>query len=117
MHGTISEPGPDTTGAATVKIDAKLPAAAAVLHVVIRGTPLANGGVNMSDGLVRLGVPGTPDLYRGPIISLDGTNIVAQVSDASGATLVLNMRLVVDDGSHTVGGTVTARQGVSSGGN
>ena len=117
-RGSIAETGPDSSGHATVTINATLPSAGgAQLHVLIRGTALADGGVNMQDGSVHLGVAGAPNLYHGRIVSLDGTNITASVHNAAGVTLDITMQFVVDQGSQTVGGTVTARQGVSARGN
>jgi hypothetical protein len=117
-RGTIAETGPDNSGRSTVKLNLSLPeAGGGRLNVVIRGAPLADGGVDMRDSSVRLGTASAPDLYRGQIVSLNGTNIVADVHNSGGATLTIRMQLVVDEGSHTVGGTVTARQGVSPRGN
>ncbi len=114
IQGSIRETQPDASGRSTVTIDTVLPAAGdAQLHVVIDGTSLGDGGVRMDGSTVRLGTPAEPALYRGRILSLDGTNIVAHLRDANGTRITLTMELTVDTQSNAVGGTVSAQPGGS----
>ena len=111
-HGSIRQTSSDTTGLATVTIDAGLTSVPnARLRVTVEGTPLADGGVNMRSGLVSLGVAGTPNLYHGTIVSLDGTSIRASVRGPNGKPVALAMNFSVDAAANTVGGTVSARPG------
>ena len=65
VRGTIRQTSP-APGRAAVVITARLSSLPGVrLRVVIEGTPLADGGVSMDHGTVRLGVTGTPDVFHG----------------------------------------------------
>ena len=78
------------------------------LHILIEGHPIAGGGVEMTRGDVTLGTGSEPHIYRGRITALNGTDIEAQVSDASGASLTLIARLQIDPASGTAAGTLSA---------
>jgi sulfoxide reductase heme-binding subunit YedZ len=80
------------------------------LHILIEGTPIDGGGVQMTRGEVTLGTGSEPHLYRGAVTALNGTEIEAQVSDAGGGSLMLNARLQIDAGG-TVAGTLNATAG------
>jgi hypothetical protein len=85
------------------------------LGVVIEGARLANGGVNMERGTVHLGVPGAPNLFRGTVVTLRGTDVVASLRAVNDSTVALTMHFTVDGASKTVAGTVSARPGGSDG--
>jgi hypothetical protein len=105
----------DDNGRVSISIDAVLSGASnAHLHVVITGTPLADGGVQMDRGTVRLGVAGVPDLYDGNISRLSGTSITADARSRAGETISMHMELTIDD-SNQVGGTASAVLGGSDG--
>ncbi|MFZ0089337.1 MAG: ferric reductase-like transmembrane domain-containing protein [Solirubrobacteraceae bacterium] len=78
------------------------------LHLLIEGHPIDGGGVAMRAGEVTLGTGSEPHLYRGRVTALEGTNIHAQVTSASGAALALIARLRIDPTGDTVTGTLTA---------
>ena len=80
------------------------------LHIVIEGTPIGGGGVEMTRGDVTLGTRSEPHLYRGAVTALEGTEIGARVSDAGGASLILNARLQIDPRG-AVAGTLSATAG------
>jgi hypothetical protein len=80
------------------------------LHILIEGTPVDGGGVQMTRGDVTLGTGSEPHLYRGTVTALNGTEIEAQVSDAGGASLILNARLQIDQGG-AAAGTLSATAG------
>ena len=74
------------------------------------GTPIGGGGVEMTRGDVTLGTRSEPHLYRGAVTALEGTEIGARVSDAGGASLILNARLQIDPRG-AVAGTLSATAG------
>jgi Ferric reductase like transmembrane component len=114
-RGTISESGGVQGQRATVAIDVALPGArGARLRVVIVGTALDGGGVRMDNGTVQLGPAGTPDLYRGVVTSLSGTNVAATASGRDGTRISLAMEFQLGDGN-AIAGTVSARSGGSDG--
>lgn len=78
------------------------------LHILIEGHPIDGGGVAMTRGDVTLGTGSEPHLYRGRVTALTGTDIEAQVSDASGAALNLTAQLQIDPGGGTAAGTLSA---------
>ena len=79
------------------------------LQVVITGSPLAGGGVQMDTGTVHIGLAGA-DLYQGRITSLSGTHVAATARAADGSRIILSMDFTVDN-ANAVGGTVSARRG------
>jgi len=82
------------------------------LHILIEGHPLGGGGVEMTRGEVTLGTGPEPHLYRGGVTALNGTDIEARVSNATGGSLALSARLQIDPESETVTGTLNAAPGV-----
>ena len=78
------------------------------LHILIEGHPIDGGGVAMTRGDVTLGTGAEPHLYRGTVTALNGTDIQAQVSAASGAALALTAQLQIDPGGGTATGTLSA---------
>jgi methionine sulfoxide reductase heme-binding subunit len=117
VQGSIRESS-SGAGRETVTIAARLSSQpGARLRVVIEGAPLANGGVTMDRGTVDLGVAGAPNLWSGPVVSLNGSDVVATVRTASGSTAALTMNFSVDGTTNRVGGTVSAQAGGTANGN
>jgi sulfoxide reductase heme-binding subunit YedZ len=113
VRGAITQT--DAGARSTVTIDAVLPAAGnARLRVVIEGAPLSGGGVSMSQGTVRLGTDGAPDLYQGYITRLSGTSVAATARSQAGKRISLAMDFTVDN-ANVVGGTVSAVLGGADG--
>jgi hypothetical protein len=77
------------------------------LHIQIEGQPLAEGGVQMTSSRVTLGNATDPGTFAGRIVSLQGTDVQAELSDRMGAGLTLVARLRIDGETGNVGGTVT----------
>jgi hypothetical protein len=108
-RGSIRRASSDATGVSRLTIATILPAIHnARLRVVIEGTPLADGGVAMTSSSVRLGVAGEPDLYRGTVVNLDGTNVLATMHAVDGARVSVSMHFSLDATSDVVTGTVSA---------
>jgi sulfoxide reductase heme-binding subunit YedZ len=53
------------------------------LAIVLHGTP-SGGGVALSSGQVQIGLPGTASAYAGPVVQLEGHQLVAAVTGQDG---------------------------------
>lgn len=78
------------------------------LRIRIDGHPAAGGGVAMTSSALALGPSSNPDLYRGRVSSLAGTNIEGSLSDSGGSAITLVARLQIDPASGVAAGTATA---------
>ena len=77
------------------------------LEIRIEGQPLGGGGVAMQASRVTLGPPNEPSLYRGQLVQLRGSHLMATVSNGNGAVR-LNVDLSIDQATQRVSGTATA---------
>jgi Ferric reductase like transmembrane component len=78
------------------------------LIVTLQGTP-DGAGVSLQRGSVRVGPAGSPAAYAGPVVALDGQQLVANLSSQSGSRAQARIRLQV------VGGRATGRLTIRSG--
>jgi hypothetical protein len=103
----------DRAGRLTVRIDGALRGVTKDhLEILIHGVPLENGGVAMEQSRVRMGT--TTPLYRGTIVALQGTRLVAAMrSDQQRLQLGLNLQIGRDG---RVEGAVHATRGSSGSG-
>lgn len=79
------------------------------LAIHLRGQPIDGGGIQMNSSAVTLGPRSNPAQYRGQVTSLDGTNIVAQLSDGSGKQMSVVARLQLSPDGGSASGTVSAK--------
>lgn len=101
----------ELSGAGLVVIDIR-----AVLHgsspgtleIQVQGQPLIGGGVSMTDSEASIGPPGQPLLYQGRLRSLQGTRLLASVSNGNESAR-LDVRLSIDQTTNRLTGTVTAQ--------
>lgn len=77
------------------------------LEIQIQGQPVQGGGVSMTDSRVSIGPPGQPLLYQGKLTSLQGSRLLASVSNGNDARS-LDVRLTISPGSNRLSGNVTA---------
>jgi hypothetical protein len=70
----------------------------------------------MTASRVTLGPPASPGLYRGKITALQGTNLAARVSSASGPTLDLRATLQIASAQSVTGVVSAAAAGSGAGG-
>lgn len=86
----------DRAGRLTVRVDGALRGVTKDhLEILIHGVPLENGGVAMEQSRVRMGT--TTPLYRGTIVALNGTRLVAAMrSNHQRLQLGLNLRITRD---------------------
>ena len=107
VHGTFSTSSPGSDGLVTVGLSATAGGGAkGLLHVVLRGVPLENGGVQMTGSRVSFGPRQAPQAYSGEIVSLEGSRLVASVQDSRGDALDLTLLLRLDSSSRTLSGSL-----------
>jgi Ferric reductase like transmembrane component len=109
ISGSISQnPGP-APGLVAVKIATSFSGPpSGRLDIEIDGEPLEGAGVSLRSSRVTLGSTLTPAIYRGRIVALNGTRLVASVVSQGGHHLSLQVALAVDSGAGTVSGTLAA---------
>jgi methionine sulfoxide reductase heme-binding subunit len=85
------------------------------LRVRLGGVPIGSGGLSMTGSQVDLAAAGAPAVLQGRILSLQGQQFLARVSDGAGTVLDLHVNLQIDTANNRVTGTV-AGSPVGSGG-
>jgi DMSO/TMAO reductase YedYZ heme-binding membrane subunit len=109
LAGSLHQSASPETGLASIDIRLAMSGGATgPLDVRITGQPVGSG-VAMTQGAVSLGRPGKAGSYKGRIIALDGTRMVAEASSADGTQLRLQIELSIDQSTGTVSGTVQAQ--------
>jgi hypothetical protein len=78
------------------------------LDIEIDGQPVGGGGVSLRSSHVTLHSTSTPAIYRGRIVALNGSRLVASVRGNEGHGLSLQVALAVNTGAGTVSGTLAA---------
>jgi methionine sulfoxide reductase heme-binding subunit len=97
------------SGGAIVDLELRLTGGATGrLRIRLGGTPLGSGGLSMTGSQVDLLANGLPSVMEGKIVSLEGQQLEAHVSDGSGSALSLHASLNIDGGSGAVTGTLRA---------
>ncbi len=108
LDGTVSVTGPDVSGREKVVLSMRLSSDGVPLVVTLLGNAV-DGGVALTSSNVTLGS------LRGQVTSLEGTSIGATVS-GQGAADALAMQLNIDQGQHTVSGSVSGTSAANNGG-
>jgi hypothetical protein len=84
FSGRLTQTAPDANGDAIVVIDATWPGRnAGRVHVVLQGTALSGGGVEMQRSRAYLGSIAVPTQYHGQITALHGSHVEARVSGSN----------------------------------
>jgi len=109
VSGSIKQgPGP-VPGLVAVKIATSFSGPpSGRLDIEIDGQPVGEGGVSLRSSHVTLDSSSTPTIYRGRIVALNGTRLLARVLSSDGHGLSLQLALAVDSGAGTVSGTLAA---------
>jgi hypothetical protein len=117
LSGSIrQDPGPGR-GLVAVKIATSFSGPpSGRLDIEIDGQPLGEGGVSLRSSHVTLHSTSTPAIYRGRIVALNGSRLVASVRSSDGRGLSLQVTLAVDSGAGTVSGTLAASPTSTEGG-
>jgi len=99
-----------SSGLAAVKVSLRLSGGEdRRLRLRIEGQPSQGGGVAMTSSAVTLGTRANPALYRGRIVSLQGTSIGAVATRGDGHSLTLQLNLSLDAASGVASGTVAGQ--------
>lgn len=107
--GTQSETGPDANGLVSVVISGNLEGSTTgSLRLVLTGQPAEDGGVSLTGSEVDIGPPSAPKELTGHVTELEGTTVVASLSDARGDTVIATISLELSR-SETVRGEVQLR--------
>lgn len=107
LRGTIVQSRRDASGLVTVQVAAV--SGGERVGVWLRGAPLSGGGVSVRSSRLSLGTNSEPNLYVGPLRTLDRARMSAVVQDARGSRLAVTVRLRIDRRRGTVTGTLAAR--------
>ena len=86
------------------------------LDIEIDGQPAGGGGVSLRSSHVTLHNTSTAAVYRGRIVALNGSRLVASVRSGEGHDLSLQVALAVNSGAGTVSGTLAASPTATEGG-
>jgi hypothetical protein len=115
LSGTVNQA--PTSGGAVVDLSLRVTGRVhGLLRVRIAGVPVdAGGGLSMTGSQVDLAVAGTRSALQGQIVSLQGEQFTARVSDHNGTVLDLQASLSIDDQSNTVTGTMSGAPAGSGG--
>jgi Ferric reductase like transmembrane component len=117
LSGSIKQgsgPGP---GLVAVKIATSFSGPpAGRLDIEIDGRPVGEGGVSLGSSHVTLHSTSTAAVYRGRIVALNGSRLVASVRSSAGHSLSLQVNLAVNAGAGIVSGTLSASPTASEGG-
>ncbi len=107
LSGTVKQT--QAPGGAIVDLALQLSGGArGKLRVRLAGSPLDGGGLSLTGSQVDLLASGLPSLMAGQIVSLQGTDLLARVSDGSGSALNLNASLNIDGQTGAVSGALSA---------
>jgi DMSO/TMAO reductase YedYZ heme-binding membrane subunit len=106
LSGTVSQEA--AAGGAIVELSLRLGGGASgQMRVRLGGQPLATGGLSLTGSQVALTAAGMPSAMVGKIVSLEGDQLEARVSDASGSVVDLRASLTIDQNTGDVSGTMT----------
>jgi sulfoxide reductase heme-binding subunit YedZ len=107
FSGTVNETA--AGGGATVTIAGTLSGGTkATLQIVIEGTALSGGGVQMNHSTATLGTAASPRMYQGSVTNLDGSSLDASVRNSAGAVVRLAVDLNLGASETTFSGSVSA---------
>jgi hypothetical protein len=116
LAGTIRQVSGAEPGLVTVKIATGFSGPpSGHLDIEIDGHPVEEGGVSLSSSRVTLVSATAPTIYRGQILALNGTRLIARVMDGKGQPLSLRVALGIDAGAGTVSGTLAATSAAGAG--
>jgi hypothetical protein len=107
LDGTLTQSGAGRS--TTVTIDVAVVGTDARVRIVLEGTALDDGGLALSHGTVQVGPSSQPNRYSGPVTSLNGGDLRAQLTDGSGSTAVAAIRLQIDPTTEHVTGAIDVR--------
>lgn len=106
LSGSVAQTA--APGGAIVEIGLRLTGGATgELRVRLGGTPLSGGGLSLTGSQVDLTGPGLVSALAGKVLSLNGNQFVARVSDRAGKVMQLRADLSIDQNTGAVAGTLS----------
>ena len=112
VTGSVTTSGAES-GSRTVTISGKGQSPVAY-RITITGPALDGGGVQMTSSQVTFGPDSQPNRYGGAVTALNGSDMRAAVTDASGAAVRLDINLTIT--GQSASGTLTASSGTAPSG-
>jgi DMSO/TMAO reductase YedYZ heme-binding membrane subunit len=114
LSGTIDETS--EPGGAIVNLSLQVSGQVhGLLRVRLGGVPVGGSGLSMTGSQVDFAPAGAPSAFQGRIVSLQGEEFTARVSDGAGTALDLHSQLQIDNSAGTVTGTLSGSPVSSSG--
>ena len=106
LSGTVAQTS--APGGAIIELGLQLSGSVTgQLRVRMGGAPLPTGGLTLTGSQVDLTGPGLRSALAGKILSLQGDQFVAKVTDAYGTSMQLHANLAIDQNTGQVTGTVS----------
>jgi hypothetical protein len=122
FSGTVNEIGPNAQGSVTLQFNLQVASGPyGQMALVLQGTPLQSGGVEITASSLSLGTAAQPNLYQGSLTQLNGGNFGATLQGGSTGPLTVTGRLTVLGGNQVQGvlqvqpGAPQSQPGVGSG--
>jgi sulfoxide reductase heme-binding subunit YedZ len=110
LSGRINDSAPRSDGLVTVEIRARVEGRVhGNLRLTLWGLPTDGGGVSMTASNVAFAAAGTTSPYTGQVVSLSGNQVEAQLTNAAGGRVDLQLALQLSASSNSVGGSVNGR--------
>ncbi len=106
LSGTVAQT--NTPGGAIIELGLRLSGSVTgQLRVRLGGAPLPEGGLSLVGSQVDLTGPGLRSALAGKVLSLQGNQFVAKVTDAYGTSMQLQANLAIDQNTGQVTGTLS----------
>jgi hypothetical protein len=106
LSGTVNEQA--APGGAIVDLSLQVSGRVhGLLRVRLGGVPVGGGGLSMTGSQVDFAPAGARSALQGRIVSLQGEQFLARVTDGSGTILDLRSQLQIDNSANTVTGTLS----------
>ena len=100
LRGSVSQQ--DAGGGAIVQLSLQLGGGEqGQMRIRLGGSPLPSGGLSLTGSQVDLTAPGMPSAMTGQIVTLEGTQFLARVSDVSGSVVDLRGALKINGSAVT----------------
>jgi Ferric reductase like transmembrane component len=106
LSGTVNEQ--EAPGGAIVDLSLQVSGRVhGVLRIRLGGVPVGGSGLSMTGSQVDFAPAGASSALQGRIVSLQGEQFLARVTDGSGTVLDLRSQLQIDNSANTVTGTLS----------
>jgi Ferric reductase like transmembrane component len=114
LSGTVNETA--EPGGAIVNLSLQVSGRVhGLLRVRLGGVPVGGSGLSMTGSQVDFAPAGAPSALQGRIVSLQGEEFTARVSDGSGTVLDLRSQLQINNSTDTVTGALSGAPAGSNG--